>query len=37
MNGTLVDNLKSAGGLDGWDESRELLSKKFEFDSFEQC
>ena len=37
MNGTLVDNLKSAGGLADWDESREALTKTFDFDSFEQC
>ena len=37
MNGTLVENLKAAGGLADWDESREALTKTFHFDSFEQC
>lgn len=37
MNGTLVENLKSAGGLADWEESREALIKTFDFDSFEQC
>ena len=35
MNGTLVENLKNAGGLQDWDESRDQLTKTFDFDSFE--
>ena len=37
MNGTLLDNIRSSGGLTDWDESREALNKTFNFDSFEQC
>jgi len=37
MNGTLVDNIRNSGGLADWDESREALTKTFDFDSFEQC
>jgi len=37
MNGTLLDNIRTSGGLADWNESREELTKTFDFDSFEQC
>ena len=37
MNKNIIENIVARGGTEGWDTDINALTKKFEFDSFEEC
>ena len=37
MNKNIIEAIVDRGGNDGWDTTEDAMTKKFDFDSFEQC